>query len=238
MSFAGLPFRIVQLGAVASTQQELRFRLEAGERVHGLVLRAREQSAGRGRRGRSFVAAAGGSYQSLAVRCDALPSGSEIGVTGIALAVGLAEGFAQYGVRLALKWPNDLFYRDKKLGGILVERVRDHLLIGVGVNVDNPVPAGAVALRGWDLDGVHLAVLDGVDRGLALLAAGEALLGERFAPFDLLRGRGVVVESGGERIRGRSEGVDGRGRLLLRGTAGLTAVARGSVVGFEQRSDA
>ena len=58
----------------------------------------------------------------------------------MALAVGLAETFPTYGARVGIKWPNDILYKGRKLGGILAEHARGHLLVGVGVNVNNRVP--------------------------------------------------------------------------------------------------
>ena len=229
----GLSFRIEQFGAVASTQQLVRDRIAAGEAVHGVVVRAREQTRGRGRHGRHFVALPGGSYQSLAIGGDAVGLDWADGSgpsPALALGVGIAETLGRYGARVQLKWPNDLYYAGKKLGGILAEVVRGYLLVGVGVNVDNDVPAGATGLRGWDIDGVHGAVLAGIEAGLALLRAGEGLDG-RYAPFDCLVGRRVVVELGpGERVAGVVAGIDARGGLRLCASGEVVLIERGSVV--------
>lgn len=229
----GLSFRIEQFEAVASTQQLVRERLVAGEPVHGVVVRAREQTEGRGRHGRRFVALPGGSYQSLAIGGAAvgLDWAAEAGPSpALALGVGIAETLGRYGARVQLKWPNDLYYAGKKLGGILAEVVRSYLLVGVGINVDNDVPAGATGLRGWDIDGVHGAVLEGIEVGLALLRVGGEL-DVRYAPLDCLVGRRVVVEVGArERVAGRVAGIDARGRLRLQRLSEVVLIDRGSVV--------
>ena len=189
-----VPFRIESFDTLPSTQDEVRRRLEAGEAVHGLVVRAAAQGAGRGRRARDWSSALGGSYQTLAVRSPApLLKG---GVVSVALAVGLAETLPLYGARVGIKWPNDLLYRGRKLGGILAEHARGHLLVGVGVNVNNPVPETYASLRGWDVEGVHMVVLEGLARGLNAFSEPRTLP-ERFAPFDLLAGQKVGFASGG-----------------------------------------
>ena len=191
----------------------MRARLERGEEVHGLVIRAAAQEAGRGRRARDWSSARGGSYQTLAVRYGApLPNR---GVVSVALAVGLAETFPTYGARVSIKWPNDILYKGRKLGGILAEVARGHLLVGVGVNVNNPVPQDFAALKGWDVEGVHMVVLEGLARGFNALLKPDTLP-ERFAPYDLLRGQKVsFMDSSGGVREGTAEGVTSKGFLKV-----------------------
>ena len=229
-----IAFRIETFETLPSTQSEARSRLERGDDVAGLVVRAARQTQGRGRRERRWESAPGGSYQTLVVRDPAPPSLGR-GAAAVAVAVGLAETLAGYGVRADVKWPNDLFYRGRKLGGILTEYVRGHLLVGVGLNVGNEPPPGAVALRGWDLEGVHGAVLAGMQRGLDAWVEDPASLPERFRAFDALAGRAVRVDVGGRVVAGVGHGVDARGCLLLEVEGAATgrdtvAVCSGSVL--------
>ncbi len=223
-----IAFRIESFETVPSTQAEMRARLERGEDVDGLVVRAGVQTQGRGRRGRSWTSASGGSYQTLAVR-DPDPPLLGRGGSAVAVAVGLAETFGAYGLRLGIKWPNDLIYRGRKLGGILTEYLRGYLLVGVGVNVANDPPPGAVGLRGWDLEGVHGAVLAGIQRGLDAWLADESALPERFAHHDVLLGHAVSVESGEAVVTGEARGVDARGCLLLATPEGRVSVCSGGL---------
>ena len=210
-----LPLKIEQLGVVTSTQDLMRARLAEGERVHGLVLRAEAQTSGRGRRARDWRSAQGGSYQTLAVHLpDDAPDTKYLGPkASVAVAVGLAQTLPRYGVKVGVKWPNDLFYRRKKLAGILLEHTHAHLLIGVGMNVNNEPPPGAVGLRGWDLAGVHAVVLEGIQVGLSLLSAPD--LAAAYAPYDLLAGQEVSVLRGGEVLTGVARGISERGCLRL-----------------------
>ncbi len=231
-----IAFRIETYETLPSTQSEARRRLERGEDVAGLVVRAARQTQGRGRRDRHWESAPGGSYQTLVVRDPAPPSLGR-GGAAIAVGVGLAETLAGYGVRAAVKWPNDLYYRERKLGGILTEYLRGHLLVGVGVNVGNEPPPGATALRGWDLEGVHGAVLAGIQRGLDAWGDDGSVLPERFAHHDALLGRTVSVESGGAVVTGEALGVDARGCLLLATAEGRVCVCSGSVRGISAPPD-
>lgn len=102
---------------------------------------AEYQTAGRGRRGREWSAAFGGSL------CFSLAwqfSGQPAALTGLSLAVGvvLAEALQVLGARdIGLKWPNDLYWDTRKLGGILIEHRGEaggdwRSVIGVGINLD------------------------------------------------------------------------------------------------------
>jgi len=133
--------RLVVLGNVDSTNAELR-RLAAAGAPEGTVVVAGRQSAGRGRLGRSWHSAPGlGLYLSVLLR----PGGEAREATRWTVAASLAtcgacrEHCADGAV---IKWPNDLMFGERKLGGILVEmrsaggRVQD-LVVGVGLNVNH-----------------------------------------------------------------------------------------------------
>jgi len=228
--------RIETFPSLPSTQIEARSRLERGEDVAGLVVRAARQTQGRGRRDRRWESAPGGSYQTLVVRDPAPPSLGR-GAVAVAVAVGLAETLGRYGAKTAIKWPNDLLYLGRKLGGVLTEYSHAHLLVGVGLNVANAPPGGAAALRGWDLEGVHGAVLEGVQRGLDAWLADESVLPERFTHHDALLGRTVSVESGEAVVTGEALGIDAHGCLLLATAEGPVRVCSGSVRGISAPPD-
>jgi len=226
-----IAFRIESVDALPSTQAEARARLDRGEDVDGLVVRALEQTQGRGRRGRPWLSGPGGSYQTLAVR-DPEPPRLAAGGSAIAVAIGLAGTLAAYGVKVEIKWPNDLLYRGRKLAGILTEYRRGHLLVGVGVNVANEVPEGATALRGWDLEGVHAVVLEGIQRGLELWWNEAATLAERFAAHDALASRRVRILAPEGPVEGTAAGIDAQGRLLVNTGEHVTHVSRGTVAAY------
>lgn len=226
-----IAFRIESVDELPSTQSELRRRLEDGEAVDGLVVRAMRQTQGRGRRGRSWSSAEGGSYQTLAVR-DPAPPGLGRGGSAVAVAVGMAETFASYGVRVQVKWPNDLHYRGRKLGGVLTEYLRGHLLVGVGVNVANEPPEGGIALRGWDLEGVHGAVLAGVQAGLDGWLDHPEALAERFTAVDALAGEAVRLGVPDGEVRGTAAGIDPDGALCVETPDGPVRVHTGTVLAY------
>lgn len=225
-----VPFSIVSYDLLPSTQDEVRRRLLAGEDVHGLVVQAAVQSAARGQRSRDWQAGRGGSYQTLAVRDGGFASNA-----ALVLALGIAEVLPVYGVQAGLKWPNDIYYRGKKLAGVLAERVQGHLLGGVGLNVNNEVPDGATGLRGWDVQGANMVVLEGLQRGLAHLTDPAFDLPSAYRPFDLLLGETLELRVGDTLHHGTGAGVDAAGRLLLGGGERVAPYASGRLERYSLR---
>ncbi|MGX9727278.1 MAG: biotin--[acetyl-CoA-carboxylase] ligase [Candidatus Electronema sp. VV] len=106
----------------------------------GTVVRADQQTGGRGRGSKQFCSPPGGLYFSLILRPKLEPA--DLPLLTLAAGVGLAAGLRQAAdVQPLLKWPNDLYLADKKLGGILTESgplrtgLPEFVVIGVGINI-------------------------------------------------------------------------------------------------------
>jgi BirA family transcriptional regulator, biotin operon repressor / biotin---[acetyl-CoA-carboxylase] ligase len=128
---------------LGSTNQHLLDLARQGHSIHGQALLAEQQTAGRGRRGRSWVSPlACNLYLSLGWQLEQGVSGYE----GISLALGvqLVDRLERLGVQgLSLKWPNDILLQGRKLGGLLIEMGGDlsgqcHLVVGLGLNLYMP----------------------------------------------------------------------------------------------------
>lgn len=142
------PIRLEVYPQLASTNATLQTRLEAGAPAGSCIL-ALSQTAGKGQRGRLWHSEPGGLYLSLGLR-------PKLAATqGYRLTLGSAWGIATVlraqGIPAQIKWPNDLILHNKKLGGILTEsRIQGGLIqqvvIGVGINWQNPVPPWGIAL--------------------------------------------------------------------------------------------
>jgi len=209
------------------------------------VLVCDRQSAGRGRRGRTWLAWPGGSLTfSARWRFDAdapVPAGLSL-VAGLAVAQAL-ESLAI--PSLELKWPNDIQIHGKKLGGILVElsRAGGHLdaVIGIGLNLRFPPDAGVpdrpdvVALADViDPPPSSERVLAAILMRLRALLDTYALTG--FAPFvnawnqrNAFADLPVVLTGEAEPLAGLCLGVDVDGASLLNSEAGVKRVLAGDV---------
>jgi len=120
-----------------STNADLAAAIRSGAGwAEGAWLVARRQSAGRGRQGREWFDGAGNFMGSTAVRLVAggPPPASLSFVAALAVRDAAAEALGD-GAALALKWPNDVLLGGGKLSGILLEMVRGHIVVGIGVNL-------------------------------------------------------------------------------------------------------
>jgi len=120
---------------VDSSNDEARRGIDMGEASSGSIYIAEYQRSGRGRGGNSWVCPEGeGLLFSLVLDPDV-----DFSLWyRMSLAVGLAvvNVVRGYGIEATVKWPNDIYVGDKKLGGVLIERVNELLVVGVGININ------------------------------------------------------------------------------------------------------
>ncbi len=121
--------------------------------AQGTVVHADQQTGGRGRGGKQFCSPPGGLYFSVILRPELEPA--DFPLLTLAAGVSLAAGLRRTaGVQPQLKWPNDLYLEDRKLGGILTESgplmagLPEFVVIGVGINVAAPPEDFPPELRG------------------------------------------------------------------------------------------
>lgn len=121
---------VSRLDIVDSTNREALRRIAAGA-PHGAVVQARQQTAGRGRRGRAWISPPGNLYATLIVRPA---DGAPVAQLGFVAALAAGDALRIY-APVRFKWPNDLMLDGRKLGGILVEAVGGAAAVGIGVNI-------------------------------------------------------------------------------------------------------
>jgi BirA family biotin operon repressor/biotin-[acetyl-CoA-carboxylase] ligase len=149
------PFHLIAYDTIGSTSDEAK-RLAREGAVEGLIVWAKTQTAGRGRRGRVWVSPPGNLHMSLVLRpqCRAATA-AQIGFVA-ALALAGAIGELAPAIAVQCKWPNDLLANGKKLAGILLETEMvagdspDFVVLGIGVNLmssprDTPYLATSLA---------------------------------------------------------------------------------------------
>lgn len=210
----------------------------------GRVLVAGEQTAGRGRLARTWVSPAGASV-SMSVLLEPAQDWSRWGwlslLAGLAVSSSL-EALAPDGVRVALKWPNDVLVDGGKVCGILSERVEStagpRAVVGIGINLtltrdQLPVPtATSLALAGFDTTATDVVagVLREFERYYRIWEA-EGTLRDDYVARCASIGTPLTISVAGEPPRpGLGRGVDVDGRLEVETAAGLERFAVGDVV--------
>ena len=239
-------FDVDSLAVCDSTNSELMRRAESGAPA-GMVIVADSQTAGRGRRGRSWLSAPEASLTfSLLWRFN----GPLARLSGLSLAVGvgLARGLEQLGAQgICLKWPNDLLLRNDagfaKLAGILVELTTDRrgtqAIIGIGLNLqppggDLPQPAAGLSqslTAAPDRHAVLAAILSELHTALEVFAA-QGFAGVKADWQARHAWQGDLVEILGEDappLRGRCLGADDDGALLLEAGGAVERIYAGDV---------
>jgi BirA family biotin operon repressor/biotin-[acetyl-CoA-carboxylase] ligase len=202
--------------------------LAAAGAPHGTVVTAAEQTAGRGRQGRTWTAPPGAALLYSAVLRPLEPRHSVLPLA-VALAVCETAERLRPGIECKVKWPNDVHLDGRKLAGILIEaRPQDGwAVIGIGLNLtiaENEFPAelrdnatsllpGRGAVGNLDMAEVSNRASHALSERLDLWldADPEAVLND-WRGRDALKGREVSWEKGS----GVADGVDGRGYLLVR----------------------
>jgi BirA family biotin operon repressor/biotin-[acetyl-CoA-carboxylase] ligase len=153
--------------------------------------------------------------------------------SGLSLAVGLSLA-QSLGNGIQLKWPNDLWRQQRKLGGILIEAAsqggESYVVIGVGLNIQAPPDADlrtpAAAIHEFWLDATAPSVLARITQPLLetlkqFETSGFGPLQQAFNQLDALQQRHICTSEG---LEGVCEGVDAEGALLIRTPHGLQAI--------------
>jgi BirA family biotin operon repressor/biotin-[acetyl-CoA-carboxylase] ligase len=186
---------------------------------HGTLVTADEQTAGRGRQGRSWTAAPGD-----ALLLSLLVRGVEPGAALLPLAAAVAVCESVEPLEAAIKWPNDVWAERRKLAGVLLEgRPQEGwAVIGIGLNVrtrefpeELRETATSLALQGHDvaLDHARTALLAALERWLS--APPDEVLGA-WRARDALLGEPVRWQNGS----GTAAGISDRGSLIVETGAG------------------
>ena len=228
-----MPF--IELQSVDSTNNYALQLIHEGLAQHGTLVLAHHQTAGKGQRGKTWVAEAGRNLtMSLIIKPGKLLPGNQFRLS-CAVAIGTLRSFRQYaGNEVKIKWPNDIYWRDRKAGGILIENlIRSGnettdpwpwSVIGIGINVNQPAfPEGIgnpVSLM--QITGKTYSIPD-LARSLAAEILSATSQPDHF-PTQLAeynshlfkKGEQVTLKKGSRVFATRIEGVDETGCLVTR----------------------
>lgn len=229
---------------IDSTNQYLLERVNESEK--GRVCVAEYQASGRGRRGRQWVSPFGSNlYLSMYWRLDA----GMAAAMGLSLVIGIAavEALEEMGIQgVKLKWPNDLYYQDKKLAGILVEMSGQaggaaNLVIGMGLNIGMPDKQPDIDQPWTTLNQVCADLrLDRTQLALTLIEHWKMILADyemmglagfvdRWNRLDNFIGRPVKLIMGAREVKGIVQGIDQQGGVVLETDNGLETYIGGEI---------
>lgn len=147
----GLPF--IELQSVDSTNNYARQQMHAGLAQHGVTFFAHEQVSGKGQRGKVWASEKGANIiLSLLVKPNPLQLAQQFQLSAC-MAVAVHEFFAKYaGDDTKIKWPNDLYWQDRKAGGILIESV-----VGIRESGVGSLPTGQASWE-WSIIGIGINI--------------------------------------------------------------------------------
>ena len=220
---------VAQTGSTNNDMLELA-RAGASE---GVWLRAESQTGGKGRSGRTWISPPGNLYASTLVRLQSAdPPAPSLALVA---AVALHETVSAYApeARLMLKWPNDLLSDGAKLAGILLERERDAVVVGIGLNLAHHPAAGdrpatslaALGAASPDAQEVLTDLADCFKRWLQRWRSeGLGVIRARWLERAHPIGAALSVRSGETMVEGLFDGLDEMGALCLRHADGAVEV--------------
>lgn len=228
---AQIPRRIEILKSVDSTNKYLHEQTDAD--YSKAVVFAERQTSGRGRRGKAWVSPfAANIYMSILWDFE---QGAQA-LEGLSLGVGVAvrRALVELGIgNVGLKWPNDIYIGDKKLGGILLEMIGDpagqcSVIVGVGINVAMPSKNTVDIDQPWtDLNSESAMPVSRnklaanlTDHIFQLLDSFEVIgfghYRDEWQDADAFKGRQGTIQTPRDAISGTIVGVDNRGAVQLR----------------------
>jgi BirA family biotin operon repressor/biotin-[acetyl-CoA-carboxylase] ligase len=234
--------RLAAFDQIGSTNAEALLRARAGERGPTWFVTT-EQTAGRGRRHRPWIAPRGNLASSILEVLTVSPAiAATLGfAAGLALESALAKLSIEAAMRspgsddlkFSLKWPNDVLAGRQKLAGILLEAEAVPgglaVVVGIGTNVvaaptDTPTPATSLKALGIDVGAEELfaALSDGWAefRGIWDNGRGFAEIRKCWLERAAGLGQAVAIKSGGEPIEGTFDTIDEQGCMIVRTAAG------------------
>jgi BirA family transcriptional regulator, biotin operon repressor / biotin---[acetyl-CoA-carboxylase] ligase len=223
----------IELESVDSTNNYAMAQATAGKVSHGTLVFAHEQWAGKGQRGRSWISSPGKNIiLSAVLEPVAFPPQAAFGLS-VCVALACRDFFSAHAGSDAtsIKWPNDLYWNDKKAGGILIENHIQgarwtYAIAGIGININqvefpstarNPVSLRQITGRPFDAVTLAKELGQCLDMRYAQWEAGGAPgLLETYNAVLYRRGEEVRLRKDNAVFTTRVQGVSPQGRLLTR----------------------
>ena len=127
--------QILFLDSIDSTQKYLKELIKNQKVKPPYAVVAKIQTDGIGSRNNSWTALEGNLFLSFAISLSSLPKDLKIESSSIYFSYILKEILEEFGSKVWIKWPNDFYIDDKKIGGMITNIIKDKLICGVGINI-------------------------------------------------------------------------------------------------------
>lgn len=242
---AAVGAKIVLFKSTASTN-DIAWQYAANPANNGLCVLAESQSAGRGRRGRTWHSQPG---QSILLSVLLLDQPDQAGQLTLTVAIAAAEAVIDStGLAARIKWPNDILVNGQKLAGILVEKKnagrQSHYVIGIGMNCnqlpdafendDLHLPATSLRMETnneVDRNSIAAAILASLEKWLS--CEDHRLVVNRWQQLSALLGHHITVESNNQRYSGFCRGIDPTDGLIVQLDAGPVKIFHAAQTSIE-----
>ena len=223
-------YKIERFASIASTNDYAKAKRR--ERQNLLII-AREQSGGRGTKGRSFSSSAGGLYFTVLTFYENYSIQEAFKIMQNT-AAAVCETLAEFGLFPKIKWPNDIFVNGKKNCGILIENTLSggcvsSSVVGGGLNINNPLPK--------ELDEIATTMARETGKKITVEEVEKTLFeklfngfsGEKYINYLGWLGEEVVLLVGEEKRKAKLLGVDEAGALIAETEKGVEKFASAEV---------
>ncbi|MCD7710799.1 MAG: biotin--[acetyl-CoA-carboxylase] ligase [Porphyromonadaceae bacterium] len=229
---------VVSLPEIDSTNAEMHRRMSlVPDLPHGTTVVAEYQTAGRGQQGNRWESQAGMNLTFTLLLRPRYITAAQSFILSQLVSLSIVEVLSRYLPGTVIKWPNDIYYGDSKLAGILIENrlqgeTLDSSIVGIGLNINqlsfstslpNPVSLSQIIEHSVDREELLSLLVETISRTVAdYIPADEAAVADRYRA-SLYRGKGFYPYFdllAREPIRAEIAGVDSSGTLSLRTESG------------------
>ena len=231
--------RIIYRDKVSSTNTLAREILDDDSSCEGTVIFASEQSKGKGQGNNTWLSEAGKNLLVSIITKPVFLKADQQFLISKTISLAIASMLDNYSGSISIKWPNDIYYKDDKIAGILIENSLEgnkikNSVIGAGININqasfppglpNPVSLSMIKKREYDIADVLSDFCRISDDWYSMLKAGQLSYINQVYISRLYRfNRPSFFKTDQGRARGRIKGIDKYGRLKVRWDKGGTGV--------------
>ncbi|NJE47547.1 biotin--[acetyl-CoA-carboxylase] ligase [Thermococcus sp. GR7] len=228
--------KIIHLREVDSTNEYAK--LIALDEREGTVVVADRQTAGKGRKGRTWASPEGGLWMSVILKPKA--ESKHLSKLVFIGALAVVDTLWKFGIEAGIKWPNDVWVNGRKICGVLTEgRIGEFVILGIGLNVNNDAPEElrkmATSMREFlgrevSLSEVFRALIRNLDHWYRLFLNGRyAEIISALKERSIVLGKEVKIIDDETELVGRAVDIDVDGALILETPKGRVRVLHGDV---------